>query len=70
MPSDDAEAFRFLDPDDIIRGSHLIPAFAHGSELNSRVPSVANNGKQAWNYYYVNWCVTLLQTDRFPGLVC
>jgi len=30
IDSDDSGAFGFLDPDQIIRGVHLIPAFAHG----------------------------------------
>ena len=30
VPCDHANAFGFLDPAEIIRGAHLIPAFAHG----------------------------------------
>lgn len=54
---EDAEAFGFLDPDDIIRGCHLIPAFAHGRPDNGLMPALEpeeSNGP-LWNYYYVNW---------------
>ncbi|KAG5637871.1 hypothetical protein H0H81_002834 [Sphagnurus paluster] len=30
IPSHDPSAFGFLDPDEVVRGSHLIPAFHHG----------------------------------------
>jgi hypothetical protein len=30
VPGDDPTAFSFLNPDEVIRGVHLIPAFAHG----------------------------------------
>ncbi|KAJ7883868.1 hypothetical protein B0H14DRAFT_3857221 [Mycena olivaceomarginata] len=30
VPGDDPTAFGFLNPDEVIRGVHLIPAFAHG----------------------------------------
>lgn len=30
LPETDPEAYGFLDPDDVIRAVHLIPAFAHG----------------------------------------
>jgi hypothetical protein len=44
VPSDLEHAYGFLEPDDVIRGAHLIPAFAHGwSELDDD-----------WKYYYVN----------------
>ena len=56
LPPDSPEAFGFLDPDDVIRGCHLIPAFAHGPEEDWPLPSVTDGAsKQAWKYYYVNW---------------
>ena len=55
MPRTDPDSFGFLDPDDIIRGCHLIPAFAHGFDEEERLPGIANNTKRAWNLYYVNW---------------
>ncbi|KAK6968932.1 hypothetical protein R3P38DRAFT_2589238, partial [Favolaschia claudopus] len=30
LPDSDPQAFGFLDPDEVIRGSHIIPAFARG----------------------------------------
>lgn len=48
MPEDDPDAYGFLNPDDVIRGIHLIPAFAHGrSEILAAVDNL-------WKYYYVN----------------
>ena len=41
IPHDQPDAFGFLDPADVIRGIHLIPAFAHGHD-------------EEWVYYYVN----------------
>ena len=58
LPPEDPNAFGFLDPDDVIRGSHLIPAFAHGVEDDWILPSVSDLGrKKAWQFYYVNWYV-------------
>ena len=54
MEPEDPDAFGFLDPDDIIRGCHLIPAFAHGSEAGASLPGFPNSGKRAWKFYYVN----------------
>ena len=58
VPPDKPDAFGFLDPDDIIRGCHLIPAFAHEYEDGWMLPSVAGNKQtHPWCYYYVNWSV-------------
>ena len=46
VEEDSAHAYGFLDPDDVIRASHLIPAFASGK-----------NEAEEWNYYYVNMYV-------------
>ncbi|KDQ29950.1 hypothetical protein PLEOSDRAFT_1074586 [Pleurotus ostreatus PC15] len=58
VPASDESAFSFLDPAEIIRAVHLIPAFAHGEtaqpEPSSSVASISeakNKGK--WNFYYV-----------------
>lgn len=48
IPADDPSAFGFVDPDDVIRGTHLIPAFAHGHSTESTPQMVL------WKYYYVN----------------
>jgi hypothetical protein len=50
-------AFTFLDPDQIIRGSHLIPGFAHGKSTHGLGPSLArlpSDKNEDWQYYYVD----------------
>lgn len=54
VPETDDSAFGFLNPDDIIRGTHLIPAFAHGC-IEDRLGSLYYSG--LWKYYYVNMYV-------------
>lgn len=57
VPETDPSAFGFIDPDDVIRGVHLIPAFAHGS-----IPSTSSYPSNAtlWKFYYVNMYVSPL----------
>ena len=55
----DGDAFGFLDPDLVIRGSHLIPAFHSGRTYNLMPydgPTVARptNTKDDWVNFYVN----------------
>ncbi len=45
LPESDPASFGFIDPDDVIRGAHLIPAFAHGMQPGN--PAL-------YKYYYVN----------------
>ena len=45
----DPDAFGFLNPDDVIRGAHLIPAYAHG-----RITDESLYYSDTWRYYYVN----------------
>lgn len=54
--SDDTMPFGFLDPTDVIRGCHLIPAFHHGRPDELFPPSIARY-KEDWDYYYVNMYV-------------
>ena len=55
-----SDAFRFLDPDSVIRGVHLIPGFAYGSTQELLDPSFVRpeiDGTQwqwDWRYYHVN----------------
>ena len=56
--ADDDMAFGFLDPQEVIRGVHLIPTFHHGRtttllppSITARVPSEKD---EDWYYYYVN----------------
>ncbi|KAI0682108.1 hypothetical protein C8T65DRAFT_597542, partial [Cerioporus squamosus] len=58
------EAFGFVDPADVVRGSHIIPVFAHGRVKTLLGPSmareVAGNAKKAqedetdFRFHYVN----------------
>ncbi|EJF62541.1 hypothetical protein DICSQDRAFT_57409, partial [Dichomitus squalens LYAD-421 SS1] len=53
----DDNAFRFVSPDQILRGAHLMPAFAHG-QSDRALPgySVAHKEEEEdtdWNYHYV-----------------
>ncbi|KAJ7196540.1 hypothetical protein GGX14DRAFT_312666, partial [Mycena pura] len=60
MPSDHPDTFTFLDPDDVVRGVHLIPAFFHGRTKELLPRSVARydeEDEEDWRYYYVNWFV-------------
>lgn len=51
IPENDPAAFGFLDPDDVIRGVHLIPTFSQGTiEQMSAYPA----DEKLWKYYYVN----------------
>lgn len=57
VPALDSNAFGFLDPEDIIRGSHLIPGFRFGHRVCS--PSDPASGWDPeegsdWGSYYVN----------------
>ena len=55
VPMNDVNAFDFVDPADILRGCHLIPAFAKGRSHPDRTSfsSIARDGDD-WKFYYVN----------------
>ena len=55
LSADSPGAFDFIDPFDIIRGVHMIPAFAHGklSELGKPVSQRPADDDEDWLYYYV-----------------
>ena len=60
---DGPEAFGFLDPKDVIRGTHLIPAFTYGRTKDLLAPSLVrqpNENDEDWLYYYVNMYVPFL----------
>ncbi|KAI0069724.1 hypothetical protein K474DRAFT_1713979 [Panus rudis PR-1116 ss-1] len=71
LSADNPAAFGFADPDEVIRGAHLIPAFAHGRTSDYLQPgkSVARlDGKQDdWRFYYVNWFVDRDMYMRYRG---
>jgi hypothetical protein len=57
IPSLEDDAFGFLDPDNIIRGAHLIPCF--NKELIADPPAASISKwdyapENNWKYYYVN----------------
>nr|GAT54741.1 predicted protein [Mycena chlorophos] len=61
MPHTSADAFGFLDPQDVVRGAHLIPAFQHG-RTDEYLPfkSIARRksaGDEDWTFYYANMVV-------------
>ena len=61
IPGDDEGAFGFLDPQEVIRGVHLIPAFARGHTSERLGPSIACQEREAdedWEGYYVNMYVS------------
>jgi hypothetical protein len=58
VDGDDDTAFGFLDPQEVIRGVHLIPAFKYGQTTTLLPPSttarVSSEKDQDWLCYYVN----------------
>ena len=57
IPETDENAFGFLNPDDIIRAAHIIPAFAHGRTNEYLGPSSIREEDEVdedWRYLYVN----------------
>ena len=55
LPEDDPKAFGFLDPDEVIRAAHLIPAFRHGAtEERGESLGRAEGEGDDWQYFYVN----------------
>ncbi|RXW13768.1 hypothetical protein EST38_g12086 [Candolleomyces aberdarensis] len=52
-PLTDADALGFIDPTDVVRGTHLVPRFSRGKsdEVSSRW---STGGEDFWNAYFVN----------------
>lgn len=51
-------AFGFVDPAEVIRGAHLIPAFHYGRTADLLAESIARRAEENnedYQYYYVNW---------------
>lgn len=48
--------FDFIDPAHIIRGCHLLPAFALGRTCDLLDPSIARDPEGDWHAYYANRC--------------
>jgi hypothetical protein len=54
---DNTEPFGFLDPSNVVRACHIIPAFAYGRTNALLGPSIARKPQEKdtdWQYYYVN----------------
>jgi hypothetical protein len=52
-----SDVFGFLDPKDIIRGAHLIPAFMHEQtpdRLGSSIARQPTENDLDWDFYHVN----------------
>ncbi|KIM56162.1 hypothetical protein SCLCIDRAFT_29860 [Scleroderma citrinum Foug A] len=56
VPMNDVNTFDFVDPADILRGCHLIPAFARGRSHPDHINfSPITKDSNDWKYYYMNW---------------
>lgn len=55
LPTSEGEAFGFIDPAAVIRGCHLIPAFAeeYTTELSGNTSHRDNEQEGDWQIYYV-----------------
>ncbi|KAJ8072159.1 hypothetical protein PM082_015717 [Marasmius tenuissimus] len=81
-PPEDANAFGFVDPADVICGAHIIPAFNHGpsetgkrlapTSLAQQLMSLNSSGKREleeddWKFYYVGMFANRDTVMRFCG---
>ena len=57
-PMADEHAFDFVDPDDVLRGCHIIPQFSHGPRHTdgTGIPRCADDSSD-WHFYCINWFV-------------
>ena len=63
--TNNAKAFGFLDPADVLRGCHLIPAFSQGTvHPDSRHFSSLARDQNDWTVYYVNRYVEVVKFFR------
>ena len=56
-PHDKPEGFGFIEPEQVIRGMHLIPAFHFGHTTALLPPSIArctSDNNEDWDWDYVN----------------
>ncbi|KIO03576.1 hypothetical protein M404DRAFT_26885 [Pisolithus tinctorius Marx 270] len=70
ISDDDPDAFGFLDPDVVIRGVHLIPAFSLGRTSEYLGPSFVRPDEdlhEDWRYFDVNMFVDRDMFMRFRG---
>ena len=58
LPTADEGAFGFVDPNDVLRGCHVVPAFARGKSRTDGIGlSRLAGDSQDWSEYRVNRCV-------------
>ncbi|GLB38147.1 hypothetical protein LshimejAT787_0500120 [Lyophyllum shimeji] len=70
VDSEDSEAFGFLDPADVIRAVHMLPAFAYRRTSDLLAPSIArqpDDNDEDWVYYYVGMFVDRDMFMRYVG---
>ncbi|KAI9059487.1 hypothetical protein FKP32DRAFT_1657872 [Trametes sanguinea] len=71
VPESDEGAFDFVDPADVIRACHLIPAFAEGRTTSLLGPSslarTPSENHEDWERYYVNRFVDRDMFMRYLG---
>jgi hypothetical protein len=54
-PMAEPDTFGFVDPDDVLRGCHIIPHFAQGlRHLDGQGVSHCAHDKLDWRFYYIN----------------
>ena len=63
-PMADKHAFGFVDPEDVLRGCHMVPQFSHGPrhQDGSGISPCAYDATD-WHFYYVNRLVPLLSVN-------
>ena len=64
IPMHQEDAFGFVDPANVLRCCHLIPAFADGKQHSDGI-ALSRNSRDAddWKYYHVNRYVNLFSFD-------
>jgi hypothetical protein len=64
-PMSREDSFNFLDPADVLRSCHIIPAFSRGKvHLDGAGMSKCAKDSQDWRAYYVGRCVS------YPSQMC
>jgi hypothetical protein len=70
LPAEEPSAFGFVNPEDVLRRVHIIPAFNYGRTGEYMGPSAfgrcASENDSDWVYYYVNMFVLRFYIFPFP----
>lgn len=67
VPLEDDGAFGFIHPEEVIRASHIVPAFAHGIEEETIGHSFVQDRDGDYNYYYIMKFVDRDMYMRYRG---